>query len=66
MIGGRNAGQFRDSLAAADLRLADDERARLDEVSAPPVLYPYWHQYATARRRFAPADRAFHRGPIED
>ena len=66
VIGGRNAGQFRDSLAAADLRLTDEERARLDQISAPPVLYPYWHQYASARRRFGEADRVFHRGPIED
>ena len=44
VIGGRNEEQFRDSLAAADLALAADERARLDAVSAPPVIYPYWHQ----------------------
>ena len=56
VIGGRNADQFRDSLAAADLTLAADERARLDAVSAPPVIYPYWHQNWTAAARFGPAD----------
>ena len=44
VIGGRSEEQFRDSLAAADLALTADERARLDAVSAPPVIYPYWHQ----------------------
>ena len=36
--------------------LTDDERRRLDEVSAPPLLYPYWHQAKTARDRLSPAD----------
>lgn len=56
VVGGRNEAQFRDSLAAVDLRLSAEERARLDEVSAPPVIYPYWHQNWTARARFGPAD----------
>lgn len=56
VIGGRTEEQFRDSLQAADLRLTDDERARLDAVSAPPVIYPYWHQNWTAAARFGPAD----------
>jgi aryl-alcohol dehydrogenase-like predicted oxidoreductase len=66
VIGGRSTEQFRDSLGAVELTLGPEERGRLDAVSAPPVLYPYWHQYASARRRFGPADRAFDRGPIED
>ncbi|MBB3997545.1 aldo/keto reductase [Aureimonas pseudogalii] len=56
VIGGRNEAQFRDNLAAATLVLSDEERARLDTVSKPPVLYPYWHQQASARDRFGPAD----------
>ena len=36
--------------------LAAEERTRLDEVSAPPVLYPYWHQQRTVSSRFGPAD----------
>jgi hypothetical protein len=38
------------------LTLTEDERARLDKVSAPPVLYPYWHQLQTAKDRLSPAD----------
>lgn len=57
VIGGRNESQFKDSLAAAELELSEDERKQLDAVSAPPVLYPYWHQYNTARARFSASDR---------
>ena len=51
VIGARKEEQLADNLAAADLELAADERARLDEVSAPPLLYPYWHQAKTASDR---------------
>ena len=37
-------------------RSSDDERARLDEVSAPPLLYPYWHQAKSASDRLSEAD----------
>jgi aryl-alcohol dehydrogenase-like predicted oxidoreductase len=58
IIGGRNEAQFTDNLAAADLKLTPDERARLDKVSQPPLLYPYWHQVWTAKDRLGPADLA--------
>src|SRR3954468_349690 len=51
VVGGGTDGQPADTLAAADLELSDEERARLDEVSAPPLLYPHWHQAKTARDR---------------
>jgi len=56
VIGGRTEAQFKDNLAAAELKLTAEERQRLDEVSAPPVLYPYWHQLMTASDRLGPAD----------
>lgn len=56
IVGGRTEEQFKDNLAAADFKLADDERARLDAVSEPPVIYPYWHQLNTARDRLGAAD----------
>ena len=61
VIGGRNEAQFKDNIAAAELKLTDDERARLDEVSQPPLLYPYWHQQWTARDRFGEADKVMDR-----
>jgi len=56
IIGGRTEAQLEDNLAAAELVLTAEERARLDQVSAPPVLYPYWHQLRTAKDRLGPAD----------
>jgi aryl-alcohol dehydrogenase-like predicted oxidoreductase len=56
IIGGRTEAQFRDNLAAAEFKLTAEERARLDKVSQPPLLYPYWHQAWTAKDRLGPAD----------
>ena len=56
IIGGRTEAQITDNLGAAALTLAQDERARLDAVSAPPLLYPYWHQLWTASDRLGDAD----------
>lgn len=58
IIGARTEAQFKDNLAAADLNLTADQRRRLDEVSAPPILYPYWHQLWTAKDRLGAADLA--------
>jgi aryl-alcohol dehydrogenase-like predicted oxidoreductase len=56
IIGARTDQQLADNLAAAELRLSPEERQRLDRVSAPPLLYPYWHQAKTAADRLGPAD----------
>jgi aryl-alcohol dehydrogenase-like predicted oxidoreductase len=57
IIGARTEEQLVDNLAAARLELGAEERARLDAASAPPLLYPFWHQLKTARDRLSPADR---------
>ena len=56
VIGARTSEQLADNLAAADLSLTQEERAKLDEASRPPLLYPFWHQAKTARDRLSPAD----------
>jgi len=56
VIGARTEEQLADNLAAAELRLSDEERRRLDEVSVPPLIYPFWHQAKTASDRLSPAD----------
>lgn len=56
IIGARTTEQLADNLAAAQLNLGDDERTRLDELSTPELLYPYWHQALTASDRLGPAD----------
>ena len=56
VVGGRNEQQFKDNIAAVSLTLTEQENSRLDAVSRPPLLYPYWHQRWTARGRLGPAD----------
>jgi aryl-alcohol dehydrogenase-like predicted oxidoreductase len=56
VIGARTGDQLADNLEAASLTLTGDERARLDQASAPPLIYPFWHQAKTARDRLSPAD----------
>jgi aryl-alcohol dehydrogenase-like predicted oxidoreductase len=56
VVGARTGEQLADNLGAADLSLTTEERDRLEEVSRPPLLYPYWHQAKTASDRLGPAD----------
>jgi aryl-alcohol dehydrogenase-like predicted oxidoreductase len=56
IIGARTSEQLADNLAAASLTLTDAEREQLDKVSAPPLIYPYWHQARTASDRLSRAD----------
>ena len=44
IVGARDDVQLAENLPAAGLSLTDDELQRLDEVSAPTLLYPYWWQ----------------------
>ena len=56
IVGARTEEQLADNLKAADLVLSDDERSRLDQVSAQRLLYPHWHQAKTSGDRLSPAD----------
>jgi aryl-alcohol dehydrogenase-like predicted oxidoreductase len=56
IVGARTEEQLADNLGAADLKLSDGERDRLEELSRPPLLYPYWHQAKTASDRLSEAD----------
>ena len=64
IIGGRNMAQFEDNLKAVDLKLTADDVAKLDEVSQPPLIYPYWHQSFSVTSRMSEADLALHRAYI--
>jgi aryl-alcohol dehydrogenase-like predicted oxidoreductase len=65
IIGGRTEAQFRDNLGCLNVKLSADERARLDKVSQPPLIYPYWHQSLSAKDRFGPADLALHAAHLQ-
>jgi aryl-alcohol dehydrogenase-like predicted oxidoreductase len=56
IIGARSEEQLRDNLGAASLSLTVGEREELDKVSAPDLIYPHWHQLATAADRLGAAD----------
>jgi aryl-alcohol dehydrogenase-like predicted oxidoreductase len=56
VVGARTEEQLADNLRAGDLELGGDERARLDELSAPRLMYPYWHQAKTSSDRLSDAD----------
>ena len=58
IIGARTEEQLADNLRAADLVLGEEERDRLDELSALPLLYPFWHQALTSADRLSPADHS--------
>jgi len=66
IIGARTDDQLRDNLGAADLVLTGDERAALDKVSLPELVYPHWHQLATSRDRLGAADLALLGPHFED
>ena len=57
IIGARTEEQLAENLPAADLTLEPEEMRRLDDVSAPPLLYPYWWQ-AKYDERLGDADLA--------
>ncbi|MGY6549130.1 MAG: aldo/keto reductase [Roseinatronobacter sp.] len=65
VIGGRSEEQFSANFRALDVTLTDAELARLNTLSRPPYIYPYWHQGNFARARFSPADWALHRDQID-
>jgi aryl-alcohol dehydrogenase-like predicted oxidoreductase len=56
IVAARTAEQLADNLAAASLELTDDEHSRLEAISRPPLLYPFWHQRASASDRLGLAD----------
>ena len=59
IIGARTEEQLLDNLAAATLRLEPAHLARLEELSRPPLRYPYWHQATAEPEWLGPADLAF-------
>ena len=44
LVGARREEQLVDNLKAATWKMTLEEVKRLDEVSATPPIYPYWHQ----------------------
>ncbi|WP_260928974.1 aldo/keto reductase [Novosphingobium sp. 9] len=58
VIGARNEEQLAANLDAAQTILSTEEVSKLEAVSRPPLLYPYWHQLDSASDRLSAADLA--------
>jgi aryl-alcohol dehydrogenase-like predicted oxidoreductase len=56
IVGARTDEQLADNLAAAELTLSAEEMSRLEAVSRPPLIYPFWHHRKTASDRLSAAD----------
>ncbi len=56
IVGARTDEQLADNLAAAELELSGEDVIRLEQVSRPPLIYPFWHQLNTAAERLSAAD----------
>ncbi len=56
IVGAKRLDQLDDNIAAADLKLDDDDFVRLDRVSALPPEYPGWMVDAQAVDRLGPLD----------
>ena len=54
VIGARNEAQLKDNVDAAAFTLTPEQVKRLDEASARPKIYPYWHQQTTYSERNPP------------
>lgn len=54
VIGARNEEQLRQNLSAVGWNLTADQVARLDAVSEPTPIYPYWHQRQFVERNPTP------------
>lgn len=61
IIGGRSLNQLKENAESIHLKLTNEDLAKLDEVSKPPLIYPYWHQSEWAKDRFSAADLVLHR-----
>jgi aryl-alcohol dehydrogenase-like predicted oxidoreductase len=56
VVGARSEVQLAENLASSGLQLSAEEQGRLEELSRPRLIYPYWHQLWNARDRLSRAD----------
>jgi aryl-alcohol dehydrogenase-like predicted oxidoreductase len=58
IIGARDEKQLRANLASTGWNLTPEQVAKLDEASAQPLAYPYWHQVQFDERNPFPTKQA--------
>ena len=55
LIGARNEEQLRQNLGSVGWNLTPEQVKKLDDASAVPRIYPYWHQAGFERNPFPTA-----------
>jgi aryl-alcohol dehydrogenase-like predicted oxidoreductase len=58
IIGARNLAQLEQNLGAVGWSLTSEQIEKLDEASAVPMIYPYWHQFGFSRNPFPTEKRS--------
>ena len=54
IVGARDEKQLKENLGATGWSLTADQIRRLDDASARPAAYPYWHQHQFTERNPTP------------
>ena len=54
IVGARDEAQLRENLGAVGWSLSAEQIRRLDQASAVPPPYPYWHQRSSIAERTPP------------
>ncbi|TDX32789.1 aryl-alcohol dehydrogenase-like predicted oxidoreductase [Modicisalibacter xianhensis] len=62
IVGARNEDHLKDNLASLELKLSEEEINRIEEVTRPVPIYPYWHRAMNGTDRPEPADEPFMEG----
>ncbi|WP_110647208.1 aldo/keto reductase [Salinicola peritrichatus] len=65
IIGARSEEHLRDNIAATELKLSEEENQRLERLTRPAPLYPYWHRIVAGMDRLDPAEKPFLDGYAE-
>lgn len=59
VIGARNEQQLRECIAAASIKLTQEQHDRIEVVARPAPIYPFWHRAMYATERATPSEAEY-------
>ncbi len=59
VLGARNEQQLRESLAAASIKLTQEQHDRIEVIARPAPIYPYWHRAMHATECATPSEAEY-------
>jgi aryl-alcohol dehydrogenase-like predicted oxidoreductase len=59
VLGARNEQQLREDLAAAAIKLTQEQHDHIEVVARPAPIYPYWHRAMHAAERATPSEAEY-------